>query len=71
MTTATQPTTLSDICTTETLAKEHPSLFNQGQLTWLVKNRNKNGLADAGAVLKISQKIWFYPDITVTQLRVV
>jgi len=49
---------LSDICTPETLVKENPELFTESQLNWLIKTRNKNGLAETGAILKISRKIY-------------
>jgi len=50
--------TLADACTPETLAKEHPELFTVSQLNWLIKTRKKNGLAESGAILKISRKIY-------------
>ena len=50
--------TLADVCLPETLAKENPHLFTDGQIRWLIKTRHKNGLADADAVLKISGKLY-------------
>lgn len=50
--------TLSDVCTPETLVKEHPELFTVSQLNWLINTRKKNGLAESGAILKISRKIY-------------
>ena len=50
--------TLADACTPETLVKEHPELFTVSQLNWLIKTRKKNGLAESGAILKISGKIY-------------
>jgi len=51
-------TTLIDACTPSTLVKENPDLFTESQINWLIKTRHKNGLADTGAVLKISRKIY-------------
>ena len=58
MTEVTPQTTLDDVCLPETLAKEHPDLFTKGQINWLIKTRHKNGLAETGAILKISRKIY-------------
>ena len=58
MTTDTQQATLLDVCTTETLSEEHPDLFTNAQLSWLLKTRYKNGLAETGAILKISNKLY-------------
>jgi len=58
MTTNTDQTTLLDVCTPETLSAKHPDLFTISQLGWLLKTRHKNGLADTGAVLKVSQKLY-------------
>ncbi len=51
-------TTLDDVCTPKTLAKENPNLFTDGQVNWLIKTRRKNGLSDTDSVLKISGKIY-------------
>ena len=51
-------TTLDDVCTPKTLAKENPDLFTDGQVNWLIKTRHKNGLSDTDAVLKISGKLY-------------
>mgnify|MGYP000205619325 CR=1 FL=1 len=51
-------TNLSDACTPEILVKEYPELFTINQLSWLIKTRSKNGLSEAGAILKISRKIY-------------
>ncbi len=50
--------TLNDVCTPETLANEYPELFTKSQINWLIKTRHKNGLAETGAILKISHKIY-------------
>jgi len=51
-------TTLNDVCTPAALVKENPELFTEGQINWLIKTRHKNGLAETGAILKISRKIY-------------
>ena len=50
--------TLADACTPETFVKENPELFTESQINWLIKTRKKNGLAESGAILKISRKIY-------------
>ncbi len=50
--------TLNDVCTPKALVKENPELFTEGQINWLIKTRHKNGLAETGAILKISRKIY-------------
>ena len=49
---------LGDICLPKVFTKENPELFTDSQINWLIKTRHKNGLADSGAVLKISRKIY-------------
>ena len=63
MTEATPPTTLNDVCTPKALVKENPELFTEGQINWLIKTRHKNGLAETGAILKISRKIYLKKSI--------
>lgn len=58
MTETTPQNTLDDVCLPKALAKEHPDLFTESQINWLIKTRHKNGLAETGAVLKISRKIY-------------
>jgi len=58
MTETTTSTTLDDVCTPQALTKENPELFTESQINWLIKTRHKNGLAETGAVLKISRKIY-------------
>jgi len=58
MTDTTPSTTLNDVCTPKALVNENPELFTEGQINWLIKTRNKNGLAESGAILKISRKIY-------------
>ncbi|MEE9338702.1 MAG: hypothetical protein V3U87_11540 [Methylococcaceae bacterium] len=56
-------TTLEDVCTPKALVKENPELFTEGQINWLIKTRHKNGLAETGAILKISRKIYLKKSI--------
>jgi hypothetical protein len=63
MTDTAQQPTLDDVCTPKTLAKENPDLFTDGQVNWLIKTRHKNGLAETGAILKISRKIYLKKSI--------
>jgi len=63
MTKTTPSTTLNDVCTPKALVKENPELFTEGQINWLIKTRHKNGLAETGAILKISRKIYLNKSI--------
>mgnify|MGYP000627300347 CR=1 FL=1 len=51
---------LKDIQTPESLVEGYPELFTTPQVNWLLKTRHKNGLADTGAVLKISRKLYIH-----------
>ena len=48
----------SDIALPIPFAREHPELFTEPQIDWLLKTRHKNGLAKTGAVLKVSGKLY-------------
>ena len=63
MTESTSSTTLNDVCTPKALVKENLELFTEGQINWLIKTRHKNGLAETGAILKISRKIYLKKSI--------
>jgi hypothetical protein len=63
MTETTPSTTLNDVCTAKALVKENPDLFTEGQINWLINTRHKNGLAETGAILKISRKIYLKKSI--------
>ncbi|MCK5869055.1 hypothetical protein BMR07_13450 [Methylococcaceae bacterium CS1] len=63
MDTTIQPATLTDVCLPKVLVKENPELFTDSQINWLTKTRHKNGLAETGAVLKISRKIYLKKSI--------
>jgi hypothetical protein len=58
MTTDITPNPFDNIQTSQTMAFENSNLFTKTQLDWLIKTRQKNGLAETGAVLKISGKIY-------------
>ncbi|QPK65711.1 hypothetical protein IVG45_19160 [Methylomonas sp. LL1] len=47
-----------ELTTAAELAREHPALFTQRQLDWLIKSRKKNGLQHAGAVLKVGRRLY-------------
>jgi hypothetical protein len=48
---------LNDLITVEELVKKHPRLTIGGVRWWLF-NRNKNGLADSGAIIKMARKLF-------------
>ena len=58
MTTPTTPNLSDDICLMKKFAEENTDKFTDSQVNWIVKMRHKNGLAEADAVLKISNKIY-------------
>ncbi|MBA1444794.1 MAG: hypothetical protein M3H12_13840 [Chromatiales bacterium] len=61
MTTATnQNPTFEDIAEPDDLATEHPHLFTKGRLDWLLRNRERNGLTKAGAVLMVGRKMYIH-----------
>jgi len=65
ITTQTTQTPLDDVVTIDTLQATHPDLFTKPQLSWLLKTRQKNGLEQLGAVLKISRKLYLKKSIFV------
>jgi len=58
MTNTLHPSTLSDICLPKALVRDNSELLTEGQVNWLIKTRHLNGLGKAGAVLKISGKLY-------------
>ncbi len=58
MTETTPQTSFNNLCLQKAFAKENSELFTDSQINWLIKTRHKNGLAETGAVLKISGKIY-------------
>lgn len=51
------PISLSDIASPAELAREHPDLFTEPGLRWLIRQRHRNGLARAGAVLTVRNRV--------------
>ncbi|MFK5894593.1 MAG: hypothetical protein QM504_15335, partial [Pseudomonadota bacterium] len=51
---------LGDISLPKTFQKENSELFTWPQIDWMLKARQKNGLAESGAVLKISNKLYIH-----------
>lgn len=52
--------TLDTILSLENFQKKHSDKFTLGQLTWFMRNRERNGLAESGAVILSARK--FYID---------
>jgi len=52
--------TLDSILYLENFQKKHSDKFTSGQLTWFMRNRERNGLAESGAVILSARK--FYID---------
>lgn len=51
---------LDAILSLENFQKKHADKFTTGQLTWFMRNRERNGLSDSGAVILSARK--FYID---------
>ena len=52
-----------DFCLPKALTRDYPDLFTESQINWLIKTRHNNGLAETGAILKISRKIYIKKSI--------
>lgn len=50
--------TLDDILTLEKFQEKHADKFTLGQLTWFMRNRDRNGLAKSGAVILSARKFY-------------
>ena len=50
--------TLSDFLTPEKLQEKYPDTLTIPQLTWILRNRDRNGLAKSGAVVLLSRKFY-------------
>lgn len=48
---------LHNLITVEELAKKHPKL-TIGGIRWWLFNRDRNGLKDSGAVIKMARKLF-------------
>jgi hypothetical protein len=50
---------LTDIVSPELLVEENPDLFpkGKGSLDWAIRNRDRNGLSEAGAVILANGKL--------------
>ena len=53
-----QKTTLDEIITPDEIIKQHPDKFTRPQITWLLRNRHKNGLEKAGAVSLVGRRFY-------------
>jgi len=69
MPSATSYLSFDDVVRPDMLSEEFPALLSAPQINWLLRNREHNGLKDAGAVLKVGGKLylsrekfmqWFY-----------
>ena len=43
--------------TVKTLAEKHPGVIKEGGIRWEIFNKDKNGLAESGAILKRGRKV--------------
>ncbi|MDO9104817.1 MAG: hypothetical protein Q7U57_07630 [Methylovulum sp.] len=51
-------TTLDEVVTPDSLVKQHPDKFTKPQITWLLRNRHRNGLEKSGAVSMVGRKFY-------------
>jgi len=51
-------TALDQIITPSEIVKQHPDKFTKPQITWLLRNRHKNGLEESGAVFMVGRKFY-------------
>jgi len=49
---------LDSILSLENFQKKHSDKFTSGQLTWFMRNRERNGLAESGAVILSARKFY-------------
>jgi len=50
--------TLETILSLENFQKKHSDKFTPSQLTWFMRNRERNGLAESGAVILSARKFY-------------
>lgn len=60
MTETTIKTNPDDIFSPKIFVEQNSDILTDSQLGWLIKTRHKNGLAESGAILKISRKIYIH-----------
>lgn len=53
-----QAPTLDQIESLDNFQKKHADKFTPGQLTWFMRNRERNGLAESGAVILSARKFY-------------
>lgn len=56
--TETPAPTLSDFLTPEKLQEKYPDKLTLPQITWILRNRDRNGLAKSRAVVLLSRKFY-------------
>jgi len=49
---------LDNILLLKNFQKKHADKFTHGQLTWMIRNRNNNGLAKSGAVILSGRRFY-------------
>jgi hypothetical protein len=49
---------LSDILSQADFQKKHSDKFSPGQITWFLRNRDRNGLSKSGAVILSARKFY-------------
>ena len=64
--------------TVRTLAQKYPDVITEGGLRWQIFNEEKNGLKEAGAIVRIGRKVlidtdryftWIYSQIGNSDVR--
>lgn len=54
---------LSDYLTPEALQKKYPAMLSRPQITWILRQRDKNGLSKLGAVVLLSRKYYIHENL--------
>ncbi len=49
---------LKNLITVEKLIEKYPVILSVGSVRWWLHQRNKNGLKDSGAIIKIEKKLF-------------
>ncbi|MCG8091589.1 MAG: hypothetical protein JAY62_17770 [Candidatus Thiodiazotropha endolucinida] len=49
---------LDDVISPDAMVEERPDLFTVGRIDWYLRQRHRNGLAEAGAVLQVGRRMY-------------
>ncbi|MEC4746937.1 hypothetical protein U2W12_00425 [Methylomicrobium sp. Wu6] len=55
-----QEVSLEDFQSLDNFQKKHADKFTKAQLNWLLRFRDRNGLAESGAVIMVARKFYLH-----------